>query len=124
MSTVTIQLPESDLDDPMVTKSTDRRLLKPPYIYKKILKDRMLEVACKPVKMPDHQKLQARLLIMRRLKDSPYIMDIVCQSATSETLESAVYSNILDVIYTSAQNVKDHLVNCKKYLVFNYSTFY
>ena len=81
----------------------------------------MLEVACKPVKMPDHQKLQTRLLIMRRLKDSPYIMDIAVisrKSSTSATLESSVYSNILDVIYTSAQKVKDHLVNCKKYLVF------
>lgn len=74
-----IQLPESDLNDPVVTKKTDRRRPKPPYIFKKVLKDKMLEVACKPVKIPvsetlERKKLQARLLIMRKLKDSPNIL--------------------------------------------------
>src|SRR4051794_16044278 len=74
-----IQLPGSDLNDPIVGKKTDRRRLKQPYILKKVLKDKMLEVACKPVKIPDpgtleRKKLQARLLIMRKLMDSPNIL--------------------------------------------------
>ena len=62
-----IQLSELNLNDPVVTKETDRRRRKSPYIFKR-LKDKMIEVACKPVKIPDqetfeYQKLQARLFI-------------------------------------------------------------
>jgi serine/threonine protein kinase len=74
-----IQLSESELNDPLVTKKTDRRRFKAPYIFKKILKDKMLEVACKPVTIPEaetyeHQRLQARLLILRKLEESPNIL--------------------------------------------------
>lgn len=66
-----------DIMDPLVGKKTDCRGKKEPFIYKKSYK--AMEVACIPSEIPEDDspqanKIQARLVILGKLRDSPNIL--------------------------------------------------
>src|SRR5438067_11582161 len=72
----------TDLEDPMYPKPSDRRGSKTPFIQRKILKKQgLIEVACKPISIPDeqespqeYQKAQALLAILGKLRKSDNIL--------------------------------------------------